>query len=335
MSSEPFRPLSVSLFRAALALPRRYFRPVFRGLERLDLSRPALWVGNHTLYGLIDVPLLVEHLFLEHGVALRSLGDRGHLKVPLWGDLLERGGMVLGSPEMCRQLMRRGEHVLVFPGGEREVFRRRGDGYRLFWRRRTGFVRLAIEHGYDIIPFASVGPNEVFDIVLDGEAVMRSRLWKLLSSVLPLASWSRAGDMIPPVVRGLGLMPLPRPQRFYLGFGDRISTRPLAGRLGDADAVWALREEVASAIEALVQALLAERAADFPRWSAVRRALAPLGTAAGRASAAGEITGMRCETPGSRVHFPEGEGVSAAGQDPSRQPLRREARVGARRASQG
>jgi 1-acyl-sn-glycerol-3-phosphate acyltransferase len=335
MSLEPFRPPPASLLWAAFALPRLYFSPVFRGLERLDLSRPALWVGNHTLYGLIDVPLLAEYLFREHGVTLRPLGDRGHLKVPFWGELLKLGGMVLGTPEVCRELMRRGEHVLVFPGGEREVFRRSGDGYRLFWRRRTGFVRLAIEHGYDIIPFASVGPNEVFDIVLDGEAVMRSRLWQLLSSVLPLASWSRDGDMIPPVVRGLGLMPLPRPQRFYLGFGDRISTRPLAGRVDDADAVWALRGEVASAVEALVQVLLAERAADFPRWSAVRRALAPLPRAAGRASGACEITGTLCEMSGTRICFPERESAGAAGQSPSHQPLWRVARAAARRASPG
>ena len=39
---------------------RHFFSPVFLDLEKLDLSRPALWVGNHTLLGLTDVPLLLN-----------------------------------------------------------------------------------------------------------------------------------------------------------------------------------------------------------------------------------------------------------------------------------
>ena len=64
--------------------------------------------------------------------------------------------MVLGSPEYCAALMEAGQHILVFPGGGREVMRRKGEAYQLIWKQRTGFARLAIEHGYDIIPFGSV-----------------------------------------------------------------------------------------------------------------------------------------------------------------------------------
>ena len=100
--------------RRLFTVARAYFNPEFLGLWELDLEKPALWVGNHTLFGLTDAPLMVEHLYSQYGVLLRGLGDRGHFYVPYWGDMLVRNGMVLGTPENCSALMKSGAHVLVF-----------------------------------------------------------------------------------------------------------------------------------------------------------------------------------------------------------------------------
>ena len=59
--------------------------------------------------------------------------------------------------------------ILVYPGGGREVAKRKGESYKLIWKERMGFARLAIEHGYTIVPFAAVGAEEAVDIVLDGD----------------------------------------------------------------------------------------------------------------------------------------------------------------------
>jgi 1-acyl-sn-glycerol-3-phosphate acyltransferase len=266
---------SPALVRLGLAIPRLYFHPQFFGLEQLDLTRPALWVGNHTLYGLADVPFLFEHLYVKHGVVLRALGDRGHLAIPGWGRLLERVGMVVGTRENCARLMRRGEHVLVFPGGIREVTRRRGEAYRLLWKERVGFARLAIEHGYDIIPFGAVGADDMFEYIADANDLLGSPVWQAVAKLLPLERWTRGGDVVPPLVHGLGPTIVPRPQRFYFGVGARIPTTLDAG--ADADArVWALRNEVAQAIERQLAGLLELRARDLRNWSALRRWLAPL-----------------------------------------------------------
>ena len=80
--------------------------------------------------------------------------------------------MIEGTPENCAALMQQGESILVFPGGSREVMRRKNDGYALFWKQRTGFVKMAVAHGYDILPFASVGPNESFDIHYDAYDIL-------------------------------------------------------------------------------------------------------------------------------------------------------------------
>jgi 1-acyl-sn-glycerol-3-phosphate acyltransferase len=155
--------------------------------------------------------------------------------------------------------------------------RRKGETYNLVWKQRTGFARMAIEHGYDIIPFGSVGPDEAFDIMLDANDVMGSPVWKWLDQRFRLSERTRGGDMIPPVIRGIGPTLFPRPQRYYFGFGKRIPTAHLKGKAGDPEALWALREEVARAVEGQIERLLVYREEDrLQHWSVLRRWLAPL-----------------------------------------------------------
>lgn len=277
-----FTPPSPDQMRRFFRAARWYFNPEFLGLWEVDLSRPALFVGNHTLHGLSDAPLMIEHLYTHYGVMLRGLGDRGHFKVPGWGQFLERHGMVLGTPENCAALMKSGQSVLVFPGGGREVMRRKGEAYRLIWKQRAGFARLAIEHGYDIIPFGSVGPDESWKILVDANDVMESRPWKWLAARTKIEDLTRGGDMLPPISRGLGPTMFPRPQRFYFGFGSRLETRHLEGRVDDKAAVWAVREQVARAVEGQIARLIRYRNEDrLSNWSPLRRLLAPVNETGG------------------------------------------------------
>lgn len=269
-----YKPPSPVALRHLMALHRRYFRPDFIGLSGLDLGRPALFVGNHTRYGLLDVPLLVEHLYVHHGVVLRSLGDRSHFAVPLWRDYLRKGGMVLGSRENCDALMRAGESVLVFPGGAREVWRRRDEQYTLVWKQRLGFVRQAILHGYDIIPFASVGPDDCYTVLADANDALGMPWLRRLIEHEGLCQWLRGGDMIPPLGIGIGLTLLPRPERFYFGFGARIPTVHLSGQEQDEQVLWQVREQVADAINAQVRQLAVLREDDRATgWGWLRRTL--------------------------------------------------------------
>ncbi len=59
---------------------------------------------------------------------------------------------------------------MVFPGGGREVNKRKNERYKLVWKNRLGFARLAIQHAYPIVPFASVGAEHGIDIVLDTDS---------------------------------------------------------------------------------------------------------------------------------------------------------------------
>lgn len=276
MKNKKYRPPPAWRLALAQAPARAYFSPVFWGAEHLDANRPALYVGNHTLYS-IDAGLMMDYLNRQHGIFLRALGDHFHFQVPLWGDLLTRYGVVPGTPENCHELMQQQQSILVFPGGAREVMRRRSDHDHLVWKQRLGFARMAMQHGYDIVPFASVGPNESWKIVLDADDVKKSRAWSFLSKSQRVRDITRDGDVIAPLVRGISLTPIPKPQRFYFCFGPRISTKLWQDHAEDTDALWQVRGQVESAIETMMGELKRYREHDREvNWSRLRRWLAPL-----------------------------------------------------------
>jgi 1-acyl-sn-glycerol-3-phosphate acyltransferase len=249
-------------FDLVLRALRWYFDPRFLHLERASRRRPTLFVANHSVCNVFDAMLFADALYREREIVLRPLSDRGHFKVPLWRELLVRQGSVLGTRENCAALMRRGENVLVFPGGAREVFKRKGEAYRLLWKERYGFVRLAIEHGYTITPYATVGAEESLDVLLDAGDYLRSPLGKLLKSSGLAERHLRGGEELPPLVRGLGLTPLPRPERMYFVVGRPIDTRPCRGRHEDPATLRRVRDRVARQLERLIAEGREYRAAD-------------------------------------------------------------------------
>ncbi len=236
--------------------------PRFSGLENVPRDRPALYVANHTLMGMLDTPLLTLGLHDQTGVFVRGLGDHLHFAVPVWRDLLARFGCVEGTRDNCRALMKAGESIIVFPGGGREVFKRKNEKYRLIWKERMGFARLAIEFGYPVIPVAAVGAEDCYEILLDQDDYARLPWWPILERL------AERPDAIPPVVRGIG--PLPRPQRFYFHFGKVIETKRLQGGQGDDALVFKFRERVRRTLQRDIGALLRSRDRDPERRLATR-----------------------------------------------------------------
>lgn len=260
-----FRPLPAETLWKLAAPLRAYHRPLFYGLENIDPKRPSLLVGNHTIFGMLDIPHLGSAIYRERGVLVRSLGDRIHFQIPGWGELLRSMGVVEGSRENCSRLMQAGAHVLVFPGGGREVAKRKGEAYKLIWKERTGFARMAIEHGYPITPFASVGAEECYDILVDANDVMKSPIGKFLDRTGITKKLLRGGDSIHPIAAGFGFTMIPRPERFYFWVGEPIDTARFAGRHEDKDAQLTLREETRIAVEAGLAKMLAIREKDPKR----------------------------------------------------------------------
>ena len=231
----------------------RVIQPKLYGVERLPADG-SLLVGNHSIYGLLDVPFMMAEVWKERRIAIRGLGEHAHYAVPVWRDLLTVGGMVRGTRDNVRTLMRERQTILVFPGGAREVNKRRGQQYQLQWRERMGFARLAIEHGYPVVPFAAVGGDEMLDVIIDQDTPVYGQFAHLYQKLMGFAT--------PPIVRGIGVTPIPRPERLYFWFDEPIETVRFGGRFDDTAAAQSLRDEVKQAILGGIQYLRDERDQD-------------------------------------------------------------------------
>ena len=151
--------------------------------------------------------------------------------------------------------------VLVFPGGSREVNKRRGEKYRLMWKERIGFAKIAIEHGYPIIPFAAVGAEEMFDVLLDEHNLLYARFSSLVQRI--------TGWPIHTIVKGMGPTLIPRPERLYFWFGKPIQTSDLEGKASTSNAK-AIRDHVKAEIETGIDTLLRIRESDPHRHISTR-----------------------------------------------------------------
>lgn len=256
----------------SLGLLRWYFSPESLGIENIERNKPTLFVGNHTRFGLLDVPLIIREIYLKTGIYPRGLADRVHYKVPLWREMLTRGGGVLGSREMCRALMKSGHSIMVFPGGAREVFKGKGKNYQLLWQNRLGFVQMAVECGYSITPFCSVGADETFDVLLDGDDIMHSMIGKLIGLVDTEDHLLRH-DMLLPVPRGIGFTAIPRPEKFYFSFGTPIETKQYTGKSAQDAVLRRIRRQTAKAIEKLLADTMLYRAQTQDQSSVWRQLL--------------------------------------------------------------
>ncbi|HUO71007.1 MAG TPA: hypothetical protein VMU39_09535 [Solirubrobacteraceae bacterium] len=135
---------------------------------------------------------------------------------------------------------------------------------QLLWRERIGFARLAIEHGYPIVPVAAVGAEEMLDVTIDQTTSIYGQAARLYAKLM--------GFPTSPIVRGLGLTPIPRPERLYFSFGVPIDMSGYGGRFEDTAAAKALGDEVEQAILAGIQFLRDERDIDPNRGLLARLA---------------------------------------------------------------
>lgn len=255
-------PPSKDLVRELAKPFNTWFSPRLYGFEKIESDRPALYVSNHTVLGLTDGFFLGLEMYLQKDIMLRPLVDHLHWEIPFWRQLIKNIGMVPGTRESCSTLMENGEHILVFPGGRREVCKQKGEAYQLIWKNRTGFAHMAIAHGYDIIPVAAIGGEEMFDILVDSKDIMRSPLGAWMHNSGFADRYLHGGDNLPPIVKGVGRTILPKPQRHYIMVGDRIDTQRFNREAQDHEALRGVRHEVEQAFQIMFQDLKAYREND-------------------------------------------------------------------------
>jgi 1-acyl-sn-glycerol-3-phosphate acyltransferase len=204
-----------------------YFRADVRGLHHIPREGPVLLVGNHS-GGMVAPDLFVFVLAFStyFGVERRfyQLAHNGVLLSPA-GRIVRRYGTVAADPRNAELALSSGAAVLVYPGGDHEVFRPSWESGKVDFGGRAGFIRLALDMDVPIQPIVSIGGQETALFLTRGEHLAKliglDRLFRLKSA---------------PIMVGLpfGLMPsvfghIPLPAKITIQVMSEIDLRERYG----------------------------------------------------------------------------------------------------------
>jgi 1-acyl-sn-glycerol-3-phosphate acyltransferase len=201
--------------------PRRlYHRAEIDFAERLPASGGAVIVSNHGRLD-FDCFILVNLMLRSRGRLVHLLADHLWFKVPGMRRVMALAGAVDGTRENAVRLLERGELILAYPGGVREIMDSRFGRERIDWQGRTGFAKIALSAGVPVIPVVGVGVNSGFLFVSSGRLLGRL-LFQLILRLGPAYK-----DYRNPLA--LGILPLPLPLSIAVNFPLPCKLRYLVG----------------------------------------------------------------------------------------------------------
>jgi 1-acyl-sn-glycerol-3-phosphate acyltransferase len=230
-----------------------YFRADVRGLDRIPKDGPVLLVGNHSGGNLPPDTFVLTLAFCSYFGVERPFYQLAHnlvVSMPGLGSL-RKFGTVAANPENAKLALESDAALLVYPGGDYEVFRPSWQRHEVDFGGRKGYVKLAREAGVPIVPIASVGGQEAALFLDRGQwlakVLMVDRLARLKSVPILLAPpWGlTVSDMVPR---------LPLPTKIAIEVQDPIDADDIA--VSDDDVV---HEKVEASLQAGVDRLAAER----------------------------------------------------------------------------
>jgi 1-acyl-sn-glycerol-3-phosphate acyltransferase len=139
-----------------------YFRADVQHLDRIPAEGPVLLVGNHSGGNVPPDTFVFTLAFCSYFGVERPFYQLAHnlvVSAPPLG-WLRKFGTVAANPENARLALESRAALLVYPGGDYEVFRPSWERHTVDFDGRMGYVKLAREAGVPIVPVASVGGQE-------------------------------------------------------------------------------------------------------------------------------------------------------------------------------
>lgn len=230
-----------------------YFRADVRGLDRIPSEGPVLLVGNHSGGNLPPDTFVFTLAFCSYFGVERPFYQLAHNLVVSAPGLgwLRKFGTVAANHDNARMALESGAALLVYPGGDYEVFRPSWERHQVDFGGRKGYVKLAREAGVPIVPVASVGGQEAALFLDRGQWLARllmvDKLARLKSVPILLAPpWGLVvSDLVPR---------LPLPTKIVIEVQEPISASDIADTDDDV-----INDKVVASLQGGVDRLAAER----------------------------------------------------------------------------
>lgn len=246
------------------ALMDYYFRLEIGGWERLP-DEPSLLIGVHSGGPLTMDAWTVVLSWWRHFGETRHLHGTAHdvlMGAPGLGSYFRRMGAVVPTRETLSAAFKKGDDVIIWPGGEVDAYRSFSKRDKAVLGGRKGFIRLAIREQVPIVPMATVGGHETLFVLSEGRG---------LAKVLKLKERMRS-DVAPitlsvPFGVTLHLTPfqhVPLPAKIRTEFLEPVYFDTDPDKENDNEYVNRMYREVESRIQAGMDRLAKKR--KFPIW---------------------------------------------------------------------
>jgi len=233
--------------------PGKYLGLSFRGLELIPASQQVMLVSNHS--GGTTTPDVwgLALAWYQHFGSKRPLHILAHellFALPQTARFFERVGVLRASDRTARDVLASGRDLLIYPGGDLEVWRPYSRRYEVDFGGRTGYARLAVEMKVPIVPVAHAGAHETLRVLTSGRWLARR---------LGLHRFARA-EVWPihlSLPWGIGFGPLPHipwPAELRYIFGEPIPTPEAGGNRATE-----LDTKVRGAVQAQLEVLQLEQ----------------------------------------------------------------------------
>ncbi|KAK1583384.1 hypothetical protein Q3G72_023286 [Acer saccharum] len=244
---------------------------IVKGLTGVPNEGPVLLVGYHMLMGL-ELYSLIEEFLREKNIMVRGIahptlfsGKREGSSTEFFlNDWIKVMGGVPVSAQNLYKLFSTKSHVLLYPGGAREALHYKGEEYKCIWPDQQEFVRMAARFGATIVPFGAVGEDDIADLVLDYEDLMKipvlNDFIKENNHDINLRD-EISGEVANQELFVPGLLPKV-PGRFYYLFGKPIQTKGKQDFLKDKENANQVYLHVKSEVESCMAYLLKKREED-------------------------------------------------------------------------
>lgn len=236
---------------------KRYFRSEVRGLDNIPPGA-SLVVANHS-GGLLtfDLSVFAVDYYDKYGYdrPLYALGFDTVFAGPA-ADFFRRTGVIRATRENGAKALAAGAVVLVFPGGDFDVYRPTLKENVINFDGRTGYITTALEANVPIVPAISIGGQESQLFLTRGKWLARAlRLTKLerklfRTDILPITFGFPFGLSV------LAPVNMPLPTKIVTEVLPPIN---LAAKFGEAADVKRLDAHVRWVMQKGLKALAAQR----------------------------------------------------------------------------
>lgn len=141
-------------------------------LKTCDLPPDKPYVFGYHPHGIIGMGAICTFATESTGFSKQFPGIIPHLltlesnfRIPFYRDIMLAMGICSVSKKSCSNILKRGagQAITIVVGGAAESLSARPGTADLTLRKRLGFIKVAIQHGADLVPVFSFGENDIYN----------------------------------------------------------------------------------------------------------------------------------------------------------------------------